>query len=359
MSQKLPIATVAGIRVYVHWTFSLLVLWIIVSGVRAGSGALDIAWSLLFVLSMFTCVVLHELGHALAARRYGIKTRDITLLPIGGVASLESMPEKPSEELVVALAGPAVNFVIALLLLPVVSALPNPSQVEQLNTIHAGNFLLALLSVNLVLALFNLLPAFPMDGGRVLRALLAMRLPRAQATRVAALVGQLCAVGFVVLGFTSNPMLALVGIFIFVGAQSEASYTNTKSMLAGYTVRDVMLREFRTIEAGSTVGSAVQLLLDTQCRTFLVMEESTPVGILTREAIIRALSEGGDGALVRQVMDPELLALGPELPLDEAFQRMSQQRKELMPVMEGGQLVGALDHENVAEFVMILTAKAK
>ena len=356
MKARLSLGRLAGIAVYVHWTFALLVLWIIFSGVRGGSGAVDILWTLLFVFSIFGCVVLHELGHALAARRFGIATHDITLLPIGGVARLDSMPEKPSEELIVAVAGPAVNVFIAALALPFVRALPDATEVEAMSSINGGNFMLMFMTVNITLVLFNLLPAFPMDGGRVLRALLSMRMPRAKATRMAATVGQFCAAGFAILGFMGNPMLVLIAVFIYLGAQSEAAYTETQSALAGHRVRDVLLRHFGTVNADDTVAAAVQALLDGQSRTFLVLEGAAPVGILTRDAIILALSKAGQGSLVRDVMDPDLLILDPEMPLDEAFKLMQKQRKDLMPVLERGELVGALDQENVAEFVMVMSA---
>lgn len=359
MNGKLSLGRVAGIDLYVHWTFSLLLIYIVYSGISSGLGAEDILWSVAFILAIFGCVVLHELGHALAARRYGIGTRDITLLPIGGVASLESMPEKPSEELVVALAGPAVNFAIVVLLLPFIYLTGDLTGMEQVSAINADNFLLMFMTVNIVLAFFNLLPAFPMDGGRVLRALLAMRFDRANATRIAARVGQVCAVGFVILGFYGNPFLILIGIFIFLGAQSEANYTQTKFMLAGYRVRDVLLRDFRTIAADATIALAVQMLLDGQCRTFLVMDGSTPVGILTREAMIKALSSTGEATPVRDAMDPDLRSLDAAMPLEEAFHLMQQHGKELMPVFSNGVLAGALDPENVTEFVMVMAARAK
>lgn len=359
MNSKLSLGRVFGIRLFVHWTFSLLIIYIIYSGIRAGSDAMAIGWSVLFILSVFGCVVLHELGHALAARRYGIGTRDITLLPIGGVASLESMPEKPSEELVVALAGPTVNLGIVLLLLPFVHLMPEFSEMEQLSSINGGNFLLTFMTVNIVLAVFNLLPAFPMDGGRVLRALLAMRLERAKATRIAATVGQVCALGFVILGLYGNPFMILIGVFIFLGARSEANYTETRSMLSGYKVRDVLLLQFRTIQMADPVVKAVQMLLDGQCRTFLVLDNDVPVGILTREAIIRTLTQSGDSTPVSAAMDSELHTLDPDMPLQDAFQQMQQCGKELMPVMHQGKLIGALDQENITEFVMILTARAR
>ncbi|MCF8258461.1 MAG: site-2 protease family protein [Flavobacteriales bacterium] len=359
MKSKLSLGSIAGIKLFVHWTFSLLLLYIIYTGVSAGSGLVDILWSLAFILSIFGCVVLHELGHALAARRYGIGTRDITLLPIGGVASLESMPEKPSEELVVALAGPAVNLVIVLLLLPFMHLMPQFSEMEQAAAVNGSNFLLMFMTVNMVLAFFNLLPAFPMDGGRVLRALLAMRLGRAKATRIAATVGQVCAAGFVILGFYGNPFLILIGVFIFLGARSEANYTQTRSMLSGFTVKDVLLKQFSTLRSDDPVAKAVQMLLDGQCSTFLVVDNGLPVGILTRDAIIKALSDNGDGTPVSEVMDADLHTLSPNMRLQDVFQQMQQHRKEMMPVMDNGRLVGALDQENITEFVMIMTARAK
>jgi Zn-dependent protease/CBS domain-containing protein len=358
MKSKLSLGKIAGISIFIHWTFSLLLAYIIYSGVRGGSGAVDILWSVAFILAIFGCVVLHELGHALTARRFGIATRDITLLPIGGVASLESMPEKPREELLVALAGPAVNLVIVLLLLPLVFLMPELVNMEAMTAVNGDNFLLMFMTVNIVLAFFNLLPAFPMDGGRVLRALLAMRMDRAKATRIAARIGQACALGFVILGLTSNPFLILIGVFIFLGAQSEANYTQTKSMLSGHLVRDVMLQQYRTIDLRETVGRAVQMLLDGQCRTFLVTEREVPVGILDRDAIIKALSTGGDATEVSTVMDSDLVILRPEMPLEEVFQQMQRHGKELMPVIENGRLVGALDTENVTEFVMIMAARS-
>ena len=201
MKGTLNIGRVSGIKVQVHWTFVFLIAWVVFLEVSRGREMPAIALSILFVLVIFGCVVLHELGHALTARRFGISTRKITLLPIGGVASLERMPEKPQQELLVAVAGPAVNVVIAILLyivFPIHRFLdlePEALQ-EMLSAISPQNFVFYLFAANVMLVVFNAIPAFPMDGGRILRALLSMTIDRVQATRIAAALGQLMAVMF-------------------------------------------------------------------------------------------------------------------------------------------------------------------
>ena len=213
------------------------------------SGTLAAANGIIFLLALFLCVVLHEFGHALVARRYGIQTADITLLPIGGVARLERMPEKPDEELRVALAGPAVNLIIAAVLAVVLYATGSLQGLTSL-TQTSGSLLQRLLPVNLFLALFNLIPAFPMDGGRVARALLAKRMEYTQATQVAATLGQVIAFIFGLIGLFSNPFLVFIALFIYMGAAQEASMVQVKSALEGIPVSKAMLTEFHTLNEG-------------------------------------------------------------------------------------------------------------
>ncbi|GJM29626.1 MAG: protease [Cyclobacteriaceae bacterium] len=358
MKGSLKLGKIAGIGVFVHWTFSILIAFIIFSNYRAEHSIEQILWSLTFILSIFFTVFLHELGHALAAKRYNIKTKDITLLPIGGLARLESIPEKPKEELVVALAGPAVNIGLAVITVLFI-ALPDPESltVQLTAGVNSSNFFLNFFIVNIWLALFNLIPAFPMDGGRVLRAILSMNMKRHVATNIAARIGQLLAIGFVFLGFFTNPFLIFIGFFIFLGAQAEATYTQTKSMLEGYTVKDVLMQHYQTIDASQPVSTAVQMLLNTQCKNFLVMENSTPVGTLSREEIIKALSVNGDGETVYAVMNRDLVFLDADMPLEKAFQQIQQHKSSLIPVMSGSQLVGIIDKENILEFLMVKNAQ--
>ena len=230
MRWSLKATRIAGIDVYIHFTFFLLLAWVaFIHWKQTGSiGAALVG--VLFILSIFACVVLHELGHALAAKKYAIRTRDIILLPIGGVARLEKMPDKPVQELWVALAGPAVNVGIATALAVYLYVSNSFSPVDQ-STMTTAPFLERILGVNIFLVLFNMIPAFPMDGGRVLRALLAMRLAYTRATRISANLGQGIALLFGIFGLFYNPLLLFIAFFVWIGAAQEARMTQMKSAI--------------------------------------------------------------------------------------------------------------------------------
>ncbi len=356
MSNSLYLGAVSGIRIFVHWTFLILIGWIVFSNLSRGAGSNEVLWSVLFVLTIFGCVTLHELGHALAAQRYRIKTRSITLLPIGGVAQMESLPEKPGEELVVALAGPAVNLVIfALLYLAMPPA--DADTIARLDAVGPGNFWYALMFVNLWLALFNLIPAFPMDGGRVFRALLSFRMDRPRATRIAANLGKVLAGGFALLGLFSNPFLVFIGLFIFLGAESEARQTVAQSLLRGYAVRDALLKEVPAIAPDATVRMAAERLLEGQNKYFMVGRDGRAEGVIGRDEIIGALGKLGAETPVSQVMRRQVLYLSPDLPIEAAWKKMQEQDQPFALVAAGDELRGALDLDNITEFILIRSAE--
>ena len=360
MKGSLKLGKIAGIGLFVHWTFSLLILFIVYTNYKAGQNSIQILWSVLFILCIFLTVFMHELGHALTAKKFGIKTKDITLLPIGGVAQLERLPEKPSEELMVAFAGPMVNIVLALLTSLFIS-LPNTSEemvAELENGVNADNFFLNFYLVNIILAFFNLIPAFPMDGGRVLRALLSYKLERHQATKIAARIGQALAIGFVLLGFYSNPFLIFIGIFVFMGAQIESEYTESKYMLKGYKVRDVLMKQYPTIDYNETLETAVKLMLDSQNKHFLVTENGIPMGTLNREQIIAALAKKEGETRLSSIMDRELILLQADDLLEDIFELVYKNKSTLMLVIDDNQLIGTLDTENLLEFILINEVKA-
>lgn len=359
MKYSLHLGRIAGIKISVHWTFLILIFWIVFSNMRSGSNFNEIVWSVTFVLFIFGCVILHELGHSLTARRFKIKTREISILPIGGVAQLESVPEKPKEELLVALAGPAVNILIAGVLYPFVKMNADMTELNNLSRIGPANFLAALMSINLWLALFNLIPAFPMDGGRVLRALLGFKMSHAKATNIAASVGQVLAIVFVFLGFFANPFLIFIGFFIFIGAQSEAVYARSKFILQGFTVSDVLMRQIPTMDNKATAREAALKLLDSQNKNFLVTANGKPVGTISRDQIIKALGEHDGNVTVSQIMDEDLVTLSPSMPLEDAWQMFQQNKKPLVLVMDAENLIGVVDDENMAEFILIQTAARK
>ena len=348
------IGTLAGIPVYVHATFFLIFAWVALqTGTQDGWG--NLAGSLFFVAALFGCVVLHELGHALAARRYGIATRDITLLPIGGLARLERMPKEPRHELVVALAGPAVNVVIAAGLLLVLGSIPTLDQLPA--RVRPQLFLQQLMVVNIFLVVFNLLPAFPMDGGRVLRALLATRLSYPKATRVAATVGQVMAFFFFLTGlWGSQPILMLIAVFVWFGASQEAGAVETTSALAGLPVRAGMLTEFHTLAPDAPLGQGVSHILRGSQQDFPVVEQGRLVGLLTRQDLIQGLSRGGAESPVHGAMSPDVSTGHPDEPLEDALRRLQGSSRGTLPVLQDGHLVGLLTLENISELLMIRSA---
>jgi Zn-dependent protease/predicted transcriptional regulator len=310
-------------------------------------------WSVLLVLAVFVCVVLHELGHALAAKKFKINTTSITLLPIGGLAQMEQIPEKPKEELIIAFAGPAVNLVIVALLYPIAD-ISSFAAVDELDSkVEAGNFLAVLMVVNIWLAIFNLIPAFPMDGGRVFRALLSFKLGHVRATQIAASVGQVLGICFIFFGFFYNPFLTFIGIFIYLGAGSESVYTQTKSMLQGFTVKDVVMHEVPVIDKNASLEEAVYQLLNSQNKNFVVTDAGKPVGTLNRDQIIKALQERNDNILVDQIKDDALAYFPAEAPLDKVWREMQKQKQHVVLVADNGRLEGIVDDENLAEFILI------
>jgi Zn-dependent protease/CBS domain-containing protein len=350
---SLQIARVAGIGIYLHWTFLLLMGWIASIHIAQRHDLPAVIHGLGFVLAIFGCVVLHELGHALAAKRYGIPTRDITLLPIGGVARLERMPEDPKQELVVAMAGPAVNVVIAGTLFGILTLLG--TQVDFTSTeIVERPFLTKLMLVNVILVVFNMLPAFPMDGGRVLRALLAMRMPRIQATNVAAAVGQMMAILFGIAGLLSgNFILLFIAIFVYLGAQGEAQATEMRMIFSSVVARDVMTTRYETLLPNDTLEQAAQELLAGHQHDFPVVESNRVVGVLRRSDLFRAMKGDGGARYVRDIMSTECPQIEALQPLDQVVSLMQEKRCQSLPVLFQGQLVGLLTSENIGAWTML------
>jgi Zn-dependent protease/CBS domain-containing protein len=354
MKGSLRIAEIAGIVIFVHWTFLILLAWIAAADVMAGQGWTGSATGVAFIVAVFGCVVLHELGHALMARRYDVKTRDITLLPIGGVARLERIPEDPTQEFWIAVAGPAVNVVIAAVLFVVLRVIGG---VESLPTdLMTGSFLVRLMWVNVALFAFNLLPAFPMDGGRVLRALLARRLPYAQATQMAASVGQSMAILLRTLGLFFSPFLLFIELFIYIGAQGEAYMAQMRSVLQGIPVRDAMVTRFRTVAEEDSIGTAVDELLAGCQHDFPVVNGDDLTGLLTREGIIDALNKGQRETSVGDCMRHICQTVDANEMLDSSFQRMQEAECSTLPVLSKGELVGILTRENITEWIAVDSA---
>jgi Zn-dependent protease/CBS domain-containing protein len=347
----------AGIDVYVHVTFLLLLGWIAWSAwVATGSlaGVLD---GLVLILLLFLCVLLHEFGHALAARRYGIATRHITLLPIGGVAALEAMPQDPRQEIVVALAGPAVNLAIAALLYLVLEIGGRPGSLLAFDP-GGGSLLPTLLAANVILLLFNLLPAFPMDGGRVLRALLATRLGHVRATEIAASIGQVVAFGLGFLGLFGNPLLIFIAIFVYLAAASEAQLVAIRAMSRDVPVNAAMMTQIARLSPDAHIDEAVTTLLQTSQSEFPVVDaDGRLAGVLSRADMIRALKERGPDSRVADAMTKDVPTIGHRACLDEAFRLLQEKQAPAVGVVDAaGRLAGLITSETVGEMLMVREA---
>lgn len=354
MSWSIPIFRVSGIQVRIHITFLLLLAWLGFSYYAQG-GSAAAAGRVFFILLLFACVLLHEFGHAIAAKAFGINTPDITLLPIGGVARLERMPEKPGQEFIVAIAGPAVNVVIAL----APFAVTGVRGLMDTNEVEGPNLLTKLMMINVWLVLFNLIPAFPMDGGRVLRSALAARMNYARATQIAANVGQGCAFIFGFLGLTSgNYMLIFIALFIYIGASQEAAVAQMRDVSRGMPVSSAMVREFRTLAANATLLEAVDALLATSQHDFPVVDaQGNVIGILLRRDLIGALHKDDPNIRVADVMRRGIPTVTTGTPFDEAFRIMQESNCPAVPVLDRMQrLVGLLTPENVTELMMVHSA---
>lgn len=361
MSWSIPIVRIAGIQLRIHITFLLLIVWVATVSVGAA----------IFVLLLFFCVVLHEFGHALAAKAYGINTPDITLLPIGGVARLERIPEEPKQELVIAAAGPAVTAIIALSLFIVIAA---RGSLALQSPIQGDDFVFNLFKINVWLLLFNLIPAFPMDGGRVLRALLATRFSYARATQMAATVGQAFAFFFGIIGlfglpgfdigpfafpgFHSNPFLIFIAFFVYIGASQEAALAQMRDVSRRFPVSSAMVREFRTLPENATLEEAVDALLATSQHDFPVLDGNGNVGgILTRHDLIAALRKNNPAIRVGDVMRRDIPTVTTGTRFEDAFRIMQECNCPAVPVLDSmKRLVGLLTPENVSELMMVQSA---
>ena len=363
MKWSWKLGAVAGIGLYVHATFFLLIAWVGVTYWLAGGSAAALS-GIAFILALFACVVLHELGHALTARRYGIRTRDITLLPIGGVSRLERIPDDPRQEVWVSVAGPAVNVVIAAALYAWLLLSQTWRPLSAL-TMAGGPFLERLLLVNVSLAVFNLLPAFPMDGGRVLRALLAMRMDYVRATQISAQVGQAMALVFGLLGLFTNPFLVFIAFFVWIGAAQEASMVQMRTALSGIPVSRAMLTDFHTVAPDDTAKRVLELILAGSQQDFPVVDGGQGgqggqggrlAGVLLRSDVLKALAQRGSDWRVRDVMRREFEVVDGADMLETAFARLQACNCHTLPVTSRGALVGLLTMENVGEFLLIQSA---
>jgi len=357
MKTSLFIGRPFGIKVTVHWTFFILIAYVVYTNLRNGSSIAEMFESVFFILTIFGCVILHELGHSLAARRYGIITRGITLLPIGGVASLTKIPEEPQKELFIAIAGPLINLAIALILFFILLLGGfNFSLLFSFQYLNRAAFLPALLIVNMMLFLFNLVPAFPMDGGRLLRAGLGFRFSRLQATRVAARIGQLFAIFFAIWGLFNNPFLILIAVFVFIGAQAELKDVQSKSTLEGKRINDLLMRNFTPLNPGMPLKQVIDILLNGQEEEFIILDDNKVVGVLTKNLIIKGLSDYGQDVETNKIMDTDFPTFTADDTVKDVYEKFQLSGTKIAPVLDNGVLIGVIDIKNIHEYLLVFEA---
>ena len=363
MKWSWKVGKIAGISVNIHATFLILIAWVALEQWGDMHTIFGVSHGIIFVFSLFACVVVHEFGHALVARRYGIVTRDINLLPIGGISRMEGTPSDPKQELWIALAGPLTSLGLAATLYLFLWGAGTPTSLGEVTRLGSwdqiSSFAMQLMFANVVLALFNLLPAFPMDGGRILRALLAARMDYAKATEIAANVGQGFALLLGVLGLFGNPFLLLIALFVWVGAAQEATITELKSFLAGIPVGQVTVTEFDPVSASDRLGKVVQLMVHGTQQDFPVIDNGHLLGILTRTDLVKGLSSNGPDTPVGAVMRCDCPTVSSRDMLQTAIDKLGSDECHALLVLDQGTLLGLFTLENLAEFVMLQRALRK
>lgn len=360
MTGSVRIAEVFGIPVKVHWSFSLLILWVAGTSWHYGFSWAETGIQLLFVFTLFFCVVLHEYGHALTARKFGVVTRDIILSPIGGIARLERLPEKPIQEFLVAIAGPLVNVAIAIFLLPYFYFYPVSNFFEKLASLRIFDdgleFIPAILVLNLILAAFNMLPAFPMDGGRILRALLSLKMSRINATKVASYIGQGFAFLFILWAFLPAEYLpsaigeggittGFIGMFIFFTARQELESAKVEHILDNFTVADIMGTQFSQLFENDSMQAAANYLRQGHERNFLVFaEDQQLVGTVNEVSVIKAIkSDDLQSETLKYTEISQIPAVYTSEKLKTVYDKLYSYKHTILPVLENGQIVGVID----------------
>ncbi len=346
-----------GIRFRIHVTFLLLLLFIFIS-VMDQKGFGEALLATLFICAVFVCVLIHEVGHSLIARRFGKEAKSITLLPIGGVATMEEMPEKPAQEIAMAIIGPFINLAIAAILYLFVGAWSGVAA-PNLFPDSARSFFAGLISVNIILAIFNLIPAFPMDGGRVLRGILAMKMDYVTATSVAVFVGQAMAMLFIFFGIFYNWWLALIGVFLYIGAGGEKHQVVLKSLLSDVPASAAMTTEYQTLRPEETLRRAIEHFHHGCQDDFPVIGDRGLEGILTRDKILASLHEKGLDVPVCEIMDRTFDSVGSNTPLDQIYKQLLSSGKTAVAVIDGGSVKGMICLDGISRYFMVRSAMTR
>jgi len=360
MRGSYKILTIRGISIQIHWTFLLLIGWVILVNANAGNNVEQLSWSLIFLLAVFVCITLHELGHALMAARFGIQAKEIVLLPIGGIASIEKFPDNPRQELAISIAGPLVNIGIAGLLWLLIPNIPLISNQPHMTIMHGHDFLYNLRLVNVILAIFNLIPAFPLDGGRILRALLGLKLNYIQATTIAATVGKVIAILFIASGIVLiNPVLPAIGVFIIFSAGAEEYYLRLKSLVKGIKLNEVLMYDYNSLQANMTVQEASNVLNSNHSKYFILMDGINPVSSIKRMEIIKALAEMNYNEPVKNLVREHIECLNGDKEIDTVLEKLAKNDERIFPVMDNSHFIGVVNLNHIIEYLLLNRVNTK
>jgi Zn-dependent protease/predicted transcriptional regulator len=350
MRWSISIGRVFGITLRLHVTFLIFLAFIAYGGFQ-DAGATGAGWAVAMFGTIFACIALHELGHSVVAQQLGVQVKSITLLPIGGIAALRNIPENPWHEIAITVAGPMVNAAIACALIPFTGIPSHLLLVEMPHDLHG--LLLSLAQANITLFLFNFIPAFPMDGGRLLRAVLALVVPYRQATTIAATVGQGMAILFVLVGLKFSFWLVIIGAFIFMGAEGEDRAVRMRSVLHDLDVEDVMSRDFAVLSPADPVARGIEMIYQTGQDNFPVIQEGQLLGVVTRPALVEAMNAYGSALSVGQIMNPHAPVISPREKVVRVYEEIINGANTSAIVVDDGRLVGVLSPDNVSRYLLV------
>ena len=361
MKGSIKLITIKDITVYLHFTFLFFLAWMIIAYVASGMQWVQLFWSMLFLLAVFASIIVHEYGHALVASFFGISAKRITIYPIGGIASIEKLPENPKQELLISGAGPFVSFCLAALLFLFAPQEFSFQSLRDFNgVLSKENFLYSLGFVNIALAVFNLIPAFPMDGGRILRALLAFKFNYIKATAIATSVGKVVAFIIIISSLlTMNFILSLIGVFIIVFAKAEESYLQLKNLVRGIRLKEVLMYDYNSIESNLTVNEAADIMESNHSKYFIVMNEGIPVGTLNRIEVIKAVAEQSYDKKVSDLMKENLTHFDGEMWMEDVLDKFSGHEERIYPVFDKEQFIGVVSFRHIIEYLLIHKASSK
>jgi Zn-dependent protease/predicted transcriptional regulator len=361
MKSSIKLFEIKGVTILVHYTFLLLIGWAVIMNTYSGVHPDQILWSLLFLAAILTSLLLHEVGHALVAAQFAINANWIKLYPVGGIASINKLPENPGQEITISVAGPFISALLGsvLILFSGFSFSINEIQAYR-GIINSSNFIYSLGVVNLAIAIINLIPAFPLDGGRILRALLGLRFNYIRATAIVGHAGKIIAFLLIIYGlFSYNFLVSLLGLFILGFASDEASYFNINQLVKGILARDVVMYDYNHMDANMPINEAANLLAQNHSRYFIVMDGSIPVGIVNRMEIVKAVAEMNYTNAVSDVMKENTLIFNAGKPISDILDELSGHEGKIYPVMEGEQFIGVISFQNIIEHLILQKSRTR